>query len=463
MVIPTDKMNLYKVINKEKYIEWVLDHLKTDAIEVSADKLIKIHEEGNELLLKFGNTLSEKEMGFVEEMLDSRAVPTPKLLIKDHKPMNEKGEYVTRLIVPATNFAAAFPKVGYLGIKNIFDQNGIDYSGSTITQASQLKMTLEKLNIMKDKVTIISFDAVRMYPSIKYKFVRKAVKFFARNLNAETQRQIDTCLEMIKFSMGNTLLTFVDKYYKYGGDLNVEDRGLTIGGYESAWLADLCMAYVTDNSRDILDELVYEGIYRDNGIAIFKGLVTTSKVAKWLGILQARVNNLADSKFLEFTMEVWGNDRDDGRKYKAVGTTNKDYFLFLDMEMYWSPEGNLQFRVHLKENQVLKYLNHGSTHTDACFAAIPTGVMKRLASCTTRTEKSELTTMDKLYPAHAKALKKANLAPDIFPTLGEILDNQQMDPTVNNAKERKDMRTVQFCLGMSKWWNDPVHTILKEL
>jgi hypothetical protein len=44
---------------------------------------------------------------------------------------------------------------------------------------------------------------------------------------------------MIKFGMGNTLLTFVDKYYKYGGDLDVEDRGLTIGGYESAWLADL--------------------------------------------------------------------------------------------------------------------------------------------------------------------------------------------------------------------------------
>jgi hypothetical protein len=26
--------------------------------------------------------------------------------------------------------------------------------------------------------------------------------------------------------------------------------------------------------------------------------------------------------------------------------------------------------------------------------------------------------------------------------LGEILDNQQMDPTVDNVKERKDMRTV---------------------
>jgi hypothetical protein len=29
---------------------------------------------------------------------------------------------------------------------------------------------------------------------------------------------------MIKFGMGNTLLTFVKKYIKYGGDLDVEDR-----------------------------------------------------------------------------------------------------------------------------------------------------------------------------------------------------------------------------------------------
>jgi hypothetical protein len=34
--------------------------------------------------------------------------------------------------------------------------------------------------------------------------------------------------------MGNTLLTFVDKYYEYGGDLDLEDRGLTIGGYLNA-------------------------------------------------------------------------------------------------------------------------------------------------------------------------------------------------------------------------------------
>jgi hypothetical protein len=61
--------------------------------------------------------------------------------------------------------------------------------------------------------------------------------------------------------------------------------------------------------------------------------------------------------------------------------------------------------------------------------------------------------VDELYPAHAKALKKANLAPDTFPTLGEILDSQEMDPAVSNAKEKKnnqDARTVRkSCLGMS--------------
>ena len=40
------------------------------------------------------------------------------------------------------------------------------------------------------------------------------------------------CLKMIEFGMGNTLLTFIDQYYEYGGSLEAKDIGLTIGGYE---------------------------------------------------------------------------------------------------------------------------------------------------------------------------------------------------------------------------------------
>jgi hypothetical protein len=73
-------------------------------------------------------------------------------------------------------------------------------------------------------------------------------------------------------------------------------------------------------------------------------------------------------------------------------------------------------------------------HTDACFAAIPTGVLKRLASLTTRTEESELSRMDELYPAHAKALKKSNLAPDTFPTLGKLSVTQKKRRTTKTCK-----------------------------
>jgi hypothetical protein len=68
--------------------------------------------------------------------------------------------------------------------------------------------------------------AVMMFHPFKNKFVEKAIKYFAKDLRVETQGGIK----------------------QYGGDLDIEDRGITIGGYESARLTDLCMAYVMDNS-----------------------------------------------------------------------------------------------------------------------------------------------------------------------------------------------------------------------
>ena len=42
--------------------------------------------------------------------------------------------------------------------------------------------------------------------------------------------------------MANMLVTVVNTYYKYGGDIEGEKRGLAIGGFETAWLADLVAA-----------------------------------------------------------------------------------------------------------------------------------------------------------------------------------------------------------------------------
>ena len=55
--------------------------------------------------------------------------------------------------------------------------------------------------------------------------------------------------------MSNTLISFRDKNYKYGESVDTSRKGLTIGGYESAWLADLVAAYLLNNIDQLLKKL----------------------------------------------------------------------------------------------------------------------------------------------------------------------------------------------------------------
>ncbi len=52
----------------------------------------------------------------------------------------------------------------------------------------------------------------------------------------------------------------------------------------------------------------------------------------------------------------------------------------------------LQFRVHLKPNKELKYLNQGSAHTKATFKTISNGVLRRLTLLTKVNEYNKDTT-----------------------------------------------------------------------
>ena len=49
-------------------------------------------------------------------------IPSPKLLIKDHKKINYKEEFPTRLVIPSENFTATFSKIGYIGMKMLLDK-----------------------------------------------------------------------------------------------------------------------------------------------------------------------------------------------------------------------------------------------------------------------------------------------------------------------------------------------------
>jgi hypothetical protein len=167
-----------------------------------------------------------------------------------------------------------------MGIKKIFDDEKVNYMKKTIVQASHAKGILEKLFINKSSHTVFSLDIESFYPSVTYSLIEIAINYFAEKLPMKEKLTIRECLKCIHFGMGNTLITFEDKYFEYDGDRDVNDKGLTIGGYESAWLADLIAAFVLENTAQFFNEAVYDGIYRDDGLVVFKGNWSKQEITK---------------------------------------------------------------------------------------------------------------------------------------------------------------------------------------
>ena len=158
--------------------------------------------------------------------------------------------------------------------------------------------------------------------------------------------------------------------------------------------------------------------------------------------------------------------------------------------MFWNENNNLQFMVHRKKDQKLKYLNKGSSHPNSCFCAIPYGVFLRLCKLTSQTKANLGRRIDELYPDHALALCKARLIQGEFPTMRDFWDEvekkrknsdkevefnennfsecQELNdnsPTKNeNEPRKKNNRQTYFCIGFSDIWRRvPIHATLKKL
>ena len=77
---------------------------------------------------------------------------------------------------------------------------------------------------------------------------------------------------MIRFGMINMLVSFRERFFEYGWDEIEEKGGLTIEGYESAWLADLVASYILEKRNKMFVETKYHGIYRDDSFIVFESI-----------------------------------------------------------------------------------------------------------------------------------------------------------------------------------------------
>ena len=151
-------------------------------------------------------------------------------------------------------------------------------------------------------------------------------------------------------------------------------------------------------------------------------------------------------------------------KQDNVSEISLNTFYYLDLEFLCNADGELEYQVHLKSNQKLKYLNKRSTHTNATFNAIPSGIFYRLAKITSRTNNNAQMKIDETYQGHTKALSKSGLDSKIFPTLKEIWKKLDALKSINDAKwEKRSVgreHNTYVCIGFSKIWREKIYNIV---
>ena len=87
-----------------------------------------------------------------------------------------------------------------------------------------------------------SIYAVAMFSSIKLALVKKSISLFTRNLRKSQQSTVQLCLKLIAFGTSSTLVAFGEKYFDYC-EKGIRTKVLAIGGYKSAFIAELVASY----------------------------------------------------------------------------------------------------------------------------------------------------------------------------------------------------------------------------
>ena len=125
----------------------------------------------------------------------------------------------------------------------------------------------------------------------------------------------------------------------------------------------------------------------------------------------------------------------------------------------------LDLNIKMNFLQKLKYVGKEVTHTPGNLRAIPSRVLNRLAKLTSRKPSIQSEAVDTIYPYHANDLRKAGLAPPVFPTMGDLWRKQ--DEKIEKEKEldvsvRKN-RNVYFCVAYSRYFSTEIHKVIDRL
>ncbi len=298
-------------------------HINCYCTETPCTRLYSIHKDTKAFVEEINHLVSDGERQFLDSWINTKKIPTLQLSVKDHKPCNLNGRYPTWLIVWAHNFTQCLSKIASKSIEATFRCKAIQFEKHTPKNSPALKQQFEELNFKQERVTIVSLDIKDMYPQCRFKAVSNAVKHFATTLPDFKWERINKCLDILQFSTGNKIVTFQDKYYKYGVDADPNCHGLTIGRFELAFLTDLKASYIFDKLNYLLEcHVHFIGTYPDNDLLVFRRRKTHEWLTQWLTMFQQGVDHLLRTQDIQFAI-YYGN-LEPRRNIKAA--TRDTYF-----------------------------------------------------------------------------------------------------------------------------------------
>ena len=125
--------------------------------------------------------------------------------------------------------------------------------------------------------------------------------------------------------------------------------------------------------------------------------------------------------------------------------TKSTHFFFLNTKLFLRMYGDLNFRAHLKENQLLKYLNLESCYHIKYFKSIPNRVLKMLSKLTYA---SNTTLSSRLYaiPWLRKKLKIVKLTLSVLPNMKEVM-HEIKEKNMGKEEANKILSSILFFVG----------------
>ena len=327
--IPADKTANYYEIDKTTHNKLLADNITTTYKKANDNTIININNEAKNIAANLN----------IDDRTECMAKRQAFITLKDHKD-NFQNKPTCRLINPAKREIGRISKQILENINTTIRQktglNQWKNSSSVINWFSYIQH--------KDQRTFVVFDIENFYPSITEKLLTDSVNFAKQYIDI-TDRDIGIIMHSRKSLLFDNNSVWIKK--------NNSSSDVTMGSYDGAEVCELVGLFILNGlSKEYGKESI--GLYRDDGLAIFK--------------------NISGPQTERIRKNITRHFKNHGLKITIQ--TNLKIVNYLDVTFNLT---NGYYYPYRKPNNLPQYINIKSNHPPNIIKQLPASINRRIS------------------------------------------------------------------------------------